>query len=107
MNYNYLVPANSKRQGLILGLFNPFDMIILGVGITISFMLFLLWPPSGLLFGILDILPGLLAAFLVFPLPNYHNVRTFLRELYNFYFIDRRKYIWRGWCYKYEQFDDK
>ncbi len=111
MDYNYLVPANSKKQGLIFGLLNGLDAIILGVGIGLSFVMFLL--PTSILdkssFGgvMLAIGPALVAAFLIFPIPNYHNTRVFLREMYRFYFVNRRKYIWRGWCYKYEQSNDK
>jgi len=42
---------------------------------------------------------------LVFPLPNYHNVRTLIGDIFLFY-TNRRIYIWRGWCYKYEQRDE-
>ena len=108
MDYNYLVPANSKKQGLIFGLFTPVDLIILGIGIVISFMLFLLpFIPLDKIWGmIVAILPAFIAAFLVFPIPNYHNSRIFIREMYRFYFVNRRKYVWRGWCYKYEQSDE-
>ena len=105
MNYNYLVPANSKKQGLILGLFTITDLIILGVGITLTFMLLLILNSSKTWQTIIAILPGLIAAFLVFPIPNFHNTRVFFRELFTFYFVNRRKYIWRGWCYKYDGSD--
>ena len=111
MDYNYLVPANSKKQGLIFGLLNSVDAIILGVGVGISFTLFLL-PTSVLdkgsfLGATLAVTPALISAILIFPIPNYHNTRTLLREMYRFYFVHRRKYIWRGWCYQYEQSDDE
>ena len=38
----YLIPANTKRGKLILGYFRMIDMIILGVGIAITFVLLLL-----------------------------------------------------------------
>ena len=34
------------------------------------------------------------------PLPYYHNVLVFLREVYMFYFT-QRTYRWRGWCATY------
>ena len=105
MNYNYLVPANSKKQGLVFGLFNGKDLIILTIGIVASFILFFFLNPSRIWSLLVVILPSFIAVFLVFPLPNYHNVRTFFKEMYKFYFVNRRKYIWRGWCYKYEQSD--
>lgn len=111
MDYNYLVPANSKKQGLIFGLLNGLDAIILSVGVGLSFGLFLLptkiLDKGSFLGASIAIAPALIAAFLIFPIPNYHNTRTFIREMYRFYFVHRRKYIWRGWCYKYEQSDDE
>lgn len=107
MDYNYLVPANSKKQGLWLGFLKPIDAAILGVGLSVSFVLFLIIRAANLLEGIIAVAPALIAAFLVFPIGNYHNTRIFIREMYRFYFVHRRKYIWRGWCYKYEQSDDK
>ncbi len=107
MDYNYLVPANSKKQGLWFGFLKPIDAWILGVGLGLSFLLFLILRASTLTLGLIAISPGAIAALLVFPVGAYHNVRVFLREIYKFYFVNRRKYIWRGWCYKYEQSNDK
>lgn len=106
MDYNYLVPANSKKQGLIFGLFGKMDLIILVTGLTISFILLMILPVTEI-WGILVTLgPVFVAAFLVFPIPNYHNSRVFFHEMYKFYFVNRRKYVWRGWCYQYEQSDE-
>lgn len=107
MDYNYLVPANSKKQGLIFGFLLPLDLGILAAGITLSFVSFVLFGVTTLLSGLLVIIPVFVAALLVFPIPNYHNARIFVREMYRFYFVNRRKYIWRGWCYQYEQSDDE
>ena len=108
MNYNYLVPANSKKQTLIFGIFDHSDIPILVTGIVTSVILLLLLNNTGSFIGvIIDILPIAIAAFLVFPIPNYHNTRIFIREMYRFYFVKRRKYVWRGWCYKYEQSDEQ
>ena len=106
MNYNYLVPANSKKQTLIFGFLTKFDMILLGVGAFISFILLLILNTGNMWGLVLTILPVTVCAMLVFPVPNYHNVRIFIHEMYLFYFVNRRKYIWRGWCYKYEQSDE-
>ena len=107
MDYNYLVPANSKKQGLIFGFLKKIDLIILATGIGVAFLLFLTIRPSTLLLGLLTMSPGLIAVFLVFPIPNYHNSRIFFREVYRYYFVNKRKYVWRGWCYKYEQSDEQ
>jgi len=105
VDYNYLVPANSKKQGLLFGFLDKLDLIILITGLTISFILLLLFPVDELWGVILTLLPLGSAGFLIFPIANYHNTRVFIREMYRFYFVKRRKYVWRGWCYKYEQSD--
>lgn len=107
MQDNYLVPANSKKQTLIFGFMTKTDLIIGGVGLFITFMLLLAIPVTELWGVILILSPLAIAAFLIFPIPNYHNVRIFFTEFYNFHFKNRRKYIWRGWCYKYEQPDEQ
>lgn len=107
MDYNYLVPANSKKQGLMLGFMTKLDLIILITGITISFILLMLLPVTEIWGVIVTLLPIGSAGFLVFPIPNYHNARVFFQEMYKFYFVNRRKYIWRGWCYQYEQSNDE
>ncbi len=106
MDYNYLVPANSKKQGLIFGLFTTLDLMILVIGLTISFILLMILPVTEIWGILVTLAPVSVAAFLVFPIPNYHNSRVFFHEMYKFYFVNRRKYIWRGWCYQYEQSDE-
>lgn len=107
MDYNYLVPANSKKQGLIFGFLKPVDLIILASGIALTFLLFIIFRANSLVTALIVILPVFVGGILVFPIPNYHNARVFIHEMYKFYFVNRRKYIWRGWCYQYEQSDDK
>ena len=41
---NFLIPANTKQGQLILGLFRPFDLILLASGIGISLVLLLVVP---------------------------------------------------------------
>ena len=106
MNRDYLIPANSKRQGLIFGFLLPLDAIILGVGISITFLFLMIFPVTQLWGVILTLLPAAITAFLVFPIPNYHNTRVLIKDIYSFYFKQRRKYVWRGWCYRYEQSDE-
>lgn len=106
MDYNYLVPANSKKQGLILGFLKKIDLIILLIGIGVTFILLLILPLNKIWGVLVAVLPLGTAGLLVFPIASYHNTRIFIREVYNFYFVNRRKYIWRGWCYKYEQSDE-
>ena len=97
MNNQYLIPANSKKSRLILGYFTPADLVVLGIGITVTvaFLLVLKNPPLWQL--ILAIVPLLIAATLVFPVPYYHNVMQLLSNI--FYFVlGRKKYYWKGWC---------
>lgn len=97
MDNKYLIPANTKKSQLILGFFTKLDLIIFIVGVLWSFLMLVLFGSSlGLLGLILVLLPGLIAGFLVLPVPNYHNVLQLLTNIFNF-FKNRRKYYWKGW----------
>ncbi len=94
----FLIPANSKRSMLIFGLFNKFDLVLFGSGLGVSFILLLLLPLDSLLVALLAIAPGLVTGFLVIPVPNYHNILTVLKSIFEFY-TNNQKYVWKGWCY--------
>ena len=94
---NYLIPANTKSGTLILGIFKPFDLILLGTGVLISLALLMSLSMASTLQVVFVLLPGLTCAFLVIPVPNYHNILTIIIECYNF-LIQRRRYVWKGWC---------
>ena len=98
---NYLIPANSKRSMLIFGLFNNFDLILVGSGFAVTLILLLAIGPQTFGIAILCLLPMLVCSFLVIPIANYHNVLTLIREIIDF-FYSRRNYKWKGWCYKDE-----
>ena len=103
-NNQYLIPANTKKGMLIFGLFQRIDLIIFAVGITLTLGILVICSSTGHLdnlTSILGIIPGLVATFLVFPFPNYHNIRTAIGELVRF-FSNRRRFVWRGWCMSYE-----
>ena len=74
MDGNYLIPANTKRGKLILGLFQPIDLIILAVGVITTIILIAVLPMDQVGFAVLGITPGLVAGFLVLPVAYYHNV---------------------------------
>src|SRR5574344_2097039 len=93
----YLIPANSKKAILIFGLFTMFDLILFGVGLGISLILLLAIDPSNMVSAIIDLAPALVCAFLVMPVPNYHNTLTLIKSVYEFY-TTRQKFIWKGWC---------
>lgn len=97
MNEGFLIPANSKKSMLIFGLFKPLDLILFSFGLVVTFILLLTVPMQNLTWSIIAIGPGLICGFLVLPLPNYYNVRTFIMSAWRFYTI-RQKFIWKGWC---------
>lgn len=94
---NYLIPANSKKSMLIFGMFYTFDLILFGCGIGATLLCLMILPIEQFLFAILAIMPALIAAFLVFPIPNYHNVLTVIISAIR-YLTTRQKFIWKGWC---------
>ncbi len=96
---SYLIPANSKKSMLKFGLFNNVDLIIFASGIVVSFLLMMILPVSNIIAGAIAIAPGCICAFLVIPVPNYHNVRTFIKIAWEFY-TTRQRYIWKGWCFE-------
>ena len=98
MNGNYLIPANTKRGQLILGLFQPIDLIILLIGITTTIILMVVLPMEEVGFAVMAITPGLVAGFLVLPVAYYHNVRQLITEMFK-YLRGRKRYIWKGWCF--------
>lgn len=99
MNNTYLIPANTKKSVLIFGVFNTIDLIIFGIGVGMTILLMMFMPVEKFAFAILAISPGLIAGLLVFPIPNYHNVRTVIKNMWIFY-TTRQKYIWKGWCFE-------
>ncbi len=99
MNDSYLIPANVKRGQLILGLFKPFDLIIFGSGLMVTFILFLFFPIDKAWAAGIAVSPAIVCSLLVFPMPNYHNVRTALGEMYLF-LTERQKFVWKGWCFR-------
>lgn len=102
---NFLIPANTKKSLLFFGLFNLFDLLLFGGGIALSILLLLLLPVENLVVAVIAILPGLVTGFLVFPIPNYHNVLTVIRNFILF-FTTRQTFVWKGWCVTSEEADD-
>ena len=101
MNTRSLVPANTKKATLILGMFRPVpDLVILVAGTVLTVMLLAFLANSGMVLLILSLLPMFISVILVLPIPNYHNTLCTLESILNFY-NGRKKYIWRGWCTRY------
>ena len=103
---NFLIPANTKKSMLIFGVFTTLDLIIFGVGVSLSILLLLIVSPNTLLTACIDLAPGVICCFLVLPVPNYHNIRVIIQEIYRFY-TSRQKFIWKGWCVKDEYGESK
>ena len=98
-NYDYLIPANSKKSMLFLGMFNMNDLFILGTGLTITVILLFVMKTNSLQNAVMILIPFLTSVTLVLPLPNEHNVRTFIKNVYD-YFVNQKEYRWKGWCIK-------
>lgn len=102
----FLIPANSKKSMLIFSVFTMTDLIIFGSGIGVTILLLLIVSPNTLLTAVIDLAPGVICGFLVLPVPNYHNIRVVIQELYAFY-TRRQRFIWKGWCVKDEYNEQK
>ena len=97
MNDQYLIPANSKKSMLIFSFFNVTDLIIFGSGCLLTFVLLMTINDNTIRNGVIILLPVIITGMLVMPVPNQHNVRTFIYNIYS-YFANRRTYFWKGWC---------
>lgn len=97
---NYLIPANSKNGQLILNLFKPADLVILAIGTIITVIFLFVFKEDTMPLLVAKLLPVTISLLLVMPIPYYHNVITFLREVY-MYYTSQNQYRWRGWCSKH------
>ena len=105
--YNqYLIPANTKKGKLILGLFRPFDLALFGCGIFVTVILLAFLPLSSTFVTILVLSPAFITAFLVMPVPYYHNMLIVIAEAIEF-LTHRQKYVWKGWCSVYGEKEKK
>ena len=102
MNNQYLIPANTKKSKLILNIFTPIDLIIFITGVVFTFALLMMIKSNSFGTTILLLVPALISTFLILPIPNYHNMRIFIRNIYSF-FTNRRRYYWKGWCMRDEE----
>ena len=96
---NYLIPANSKKSQLIFNVFSIIDLIILLTGAFITTMLMFIFKGDTVKELAIKLAPVGICLFLVMPLPFYHNVLVYLQEVV-IYFMNPRRYYWRGWCIK-------
>lgn len=97
----YIIPANSKKSQLIFNVFRPIDLFgILLPGALLTVVFLFVFPGDSISAIVIKLAPVSLALFLVMPIPFYHDVLVYLRELY-LYFSSQRRYYWRGWCASY------
>ena len=97
----YIIPANSKKSQLIFNVFRPIDLFgILLPGALLTVVFLFVFPGDSITAIIIKLAPVSLALFLVMPIPFYHNVLVYLREVY-IYFSSQKRYYWRGWCASY------
>ena len=93
----YLIPANSKRSMMILGLFEKVDLIIFGIGAGITGILMMIINAETIKQLVIILTPLLISVTMVLPIPNHRNVWNFTANVYN-YFSNQRTYKWKGWC---------
>lgn len=105
---NYLIPANANRGRLILGYFRSIDLLIFGSGTGLTLLLLLVFQGlmNDLMVTIGVLLPVAVTGFLVLPVPHQHNVLVLLTNIYKFFFVNRQRYYWRGWCSQYGEKED-
>lgn len=97
----YIIPANSKKSQLIFNVFRPIDLFgILLPGALLTVLFLFIFPGDTITAIVIKLAPVSLALFLVMPIPFYHNVLVYIREVY-LYFNSQRRYYWRGWCASY------
>ena len=93
----YLIPANSKRSMLILGLFEVIDLWIFGIGALITFILILTMDVETFKSIIIILTPAGISLLMVMTIPNHRNFWNFTANVYT-YLSNQRTYKWRGWC---------
>lgn len=96
-DYGYLIPANAKRGQLIFNFFRPIDLLVFGIGATISIIWLIFVNMGGTFIVLLACVPLLISTLLVVPIPNYHNTLVALQSIIKYY-KGNNKYKWRGWC---------
>ena len=101
MDDRFLIPANANRGRLIFGYFRTFDFVLFSIGLSISFILLVIYQNdlAEIWIAIGCSAPALICIFLVVPIPNYHNILVVLQEAYRF-LTTNQVYEWKGWCYK-------
>ena len=103
---NFLIPANSKKSQLIFNFFTVTDLIVFSIGALFTIILLVAFETNNIYVILLECTPLLISGFLVMPIIHYHNVMTFLGNIFAFFF-NQRMYKWKGWCVKDAYREDK
>ena len=82
--------------------FTKFDLVLFLSGLCISIILLLLLDLNNWVSALIALAPGVIAGFLVMPVPNYHNIRTVIESVFRF-ITEPKKFIWKGWCFPHEE----
>ena len=93
----YLIPANSKRSMLILGLFEKVDVVIFSIGAALTFFMMIFVEVETIKSLAIILTPVGISFMMVLPIPNHRNLWNFTANVYH-YFSNQRTYKWRGWC---------
>ena len=103
-----MIPANANRGKLIFGYFRGIDLAIFVVGILCTLALLFAFQNemSNTWIALVTLIPAGIGIFLVLPIPNQHNILVLIQEIYRFYFVNRQRYVWRGWCGNYGDKDN-
>lgn len=102
----YLIPANTKKGVLILGIFRPFDLILFLTGVFVTLILLMAVDLSSMVVTVIVLLPAMICSFLIMPIPYYHNLLQIIISAYQF-FTNRQKFIWKGWDFNEEARKEK
>ena len=102
----YIIPANTKNGKLIFNIFRPIDLGIALAGLFVTLLLMFVITSNEIIATIIKIAPLAICALLVVPVPQYHNVLCFIKDIYLFY-SNRRVYKWKGWCVRSEYSEEQ
>lgn len=106
MNDTFLIPSNSKRSMLILGMFTKVDLAIFITGLIFTVLLIIINNPQDLADVGIDVLPLIITVIMIIPVPNQHNIWTLTANIYS-YLTKPRNYRWKGWCIYESEDNDK
>ena len=94
---NYIIPTNTKKSQLIFGFFTLTDLVLFGTGCATTIIFLMAIHNASFGEMLLMLMPALVTGFLVTPVMYYHNVLQLITNIVT-YFLNTRRYYWKGWC---------